>query len=64
MSIGWVIFFKAIVLAVWAEYKDMRERRKERGVNPALLAAFKEEWDRRRAKQPLALPDLTSDPLG
>jgi len=56
MSIGWIMFFKALILGVWSEIKDVREKRKERGVDPSLVAALKEEWDRRRAKQPLALP--------
>lgn len=55
MSIGWIIFWKALILGVWSEIKEIREKRKERGVNPSLALAFKEEWDRRRAKQPLAL---------
>ncbi len=56
MSIGWIMFFKALILGIWSEIKDVREKRKERGVDPSLVSALKEEWDRRRAKQPLALP--------
>ena len=63
LSIGWVMFWKALILAGWAELKDYRETQKERGVDPSLLAAFQREWDRRRAKQPLTLPDLRARPL-
>lgn len=63
LSIGWIIFGKALVLATWAEIKDVREARKERGVDPSLVAAFKEEWERRCAKQPRMLPDLRARPL-
>jgi hypothetical protein len=63
LSIGWVIFGKALVLATWAEIQDVRTARKERGVDPSLLLAFKEEWERRCAKHPRALPDLRPRPL-
>lgn len=56
MSIGWIIFWKSLILTLWSEFGEFRQRRKNRGVDPSLVAAFKEEWDRRRAKQPLALP--------
>lgn len=65
MSIGWIMFWKALILTLWSEFQEFRKKRKDRGVDPSLVAAFKEEWDRRRAKQPLALPspDSVSDRL-
>lgn len=62
MSIGWIIFWKALILGAWSEIQEIREKRKERGVSPSLVLAFKEEWDRRRAKQPLALTYRRSEP--
>lgn len=53
MSIGWVMFFKALALWLWADFCDWRQRRKKR-TEAALLY---EEWQRATAKQPRALTD-------
>lgn len=64
LSIGWVMFWKAIVLSVWATFQELRDARKARGVDPRLVVAFQEEWQRRRAKQPLALTYRPAEGLG
>lgn len=51
MSIGWVIFWKSVILTAWASYQEFREKH----ADATLLAAFQAEWDRRRAKHPLRL---------
>ena len=61
LSIGWVMFWKAVVLTFWATIQEIREAKREKGIDPSLLAAFKREWDRRRAKQPLALTYRPAD---
>lgn len=70
MSIAWVMFFKSVILAAWAVYAEDRKKRKRKDFvdrrwkerqEAALLARFQAEWDRRRAKQPLALTDRRSD---
>ena len=60
MNIGEVIFWKTLVLATWAAFKEA----KERGEFERLLVRFQREWDRRRAQQPLALTDQRPDRLG
>lgn len=60
-SLAVVMFWKAVIVGIWSEYKEMRERRKARGVSPGLIAALKEEWDRRCAEQPRALPYFPPD---
>lgn len=45
-----VMFWKAVIVTAWATYAETRPDR-------ALLLRFQQEWERRRAKQPLALPD-------
>lgn len=57
MSIGWVIFCKTIIVWLWGEYQDWRKARKDR----SLGQLFYEEWRRRSAKHPLALPDLRAE---
>ena len=59
MSIFWIMFWKAVVLSCWASFQEAREKRKFSG----LLVRFQHEWDRRRAKQPLALTYRGTDPL-
>lgn len=59
LSIGWVIFWKCVIVCAWAEFQDAREAK----VDKRLLAAFQREWDRRRAKQPPALPYFPPDSL-
>lgn len=59
LSIGWVIFWKCVILCAWAEFQEAREKRKFR----ILLARFQAEWNRRRAKHPLALPYFPPDGL-
>lgn len=56
MSIGWVIFWKCVILAIWGELKDWREQRRDtlRG------KLFYEEWRRRSAKHALPPPDALS----
>lgn len=56
MSIGWIMFWKAVVLTLWASFKEARENK----VDKELLRRFQEEWDRRRAKRPLMLTDQRS----
>lgn len=63
LSIGWVMFWKAVVLTAWATYQEIRDERRRKGVDPILVAIFNHEWQRRRAKQPLALTDRTAEPL-
>lgn len=60
MSIGWIIFWKSLILTLWSEFQEFRQKRKDLGVSPSLVAAFQEEWNRRRAKQPPALPSPDS----
>lgn len=65
LSIGWVVFWKALILAAWASYTEERDRRKARRLPPiskAMLVAFEKEWQRRRAKQPLLLVHRFTDP--
>lgn len=59
MDIGTVIFFKALVLAGWAGYKEVRDARKAKaeGFDPELVSAVKDEWDRRCSRQPRMLTD-------
>lgn len=52
MSIGWIIFWKCIVLAIWGTFQDWRE--KQRDTLRAKL--FYEEWRRRSAKHALPAP--------
>lgn len=63
LSIGWVMFWKAVVLTAWATYQEIRDERRRKGVEPWLVVAFNKEWQRRRAKQPLALPDRSTEPF-
>ncbi len=63
MSIGWIMFWKALILSLWAAYKEHREKKKAREVDPALVARFNEEWSRRSAKQPLLLTDKRTEVL-
>lgn len=60
MSIGWVMFWKALILAVWSSYKDFRQDRKDKGFSPSLVLYCKERWDRRCAEQPRLLTDQRS----
>lgn len=53
MSIFWIMFWKALILSLYAQYKDKKE---QTGVDP-LLAVFNREWSKRRASQPLLLTD-------
>lgn len=54
MGIGWIMFWKAVVLTIWAEVDSYRAKRK-------LLTVTKYGGDASSAKQPLALPYLVSD---
>lgn len=63
LSISWVMFWKAVVLATWATYQEIRDERRKKGVEPWLVVAFNKEWQRRRAKQPLALTDRSAETL-
>lgn len=63
LSIGWVIFWKALILAVWGDIQEMREAKREGRRSDAFGSILYEEWKRRTAKQPLALTDARSDPL-
>lgn len=63
VNIGEVIFWKAVVLSGWAAFQEAREARLHDRVWQALVARFQHEWDRRRAKQPLALTDLRAERL-
>lgn len=63
LSIGWVMFWKAVVLTAWTTYQEIRDERRRKGVDPLLVAIFNQEWQRRRAKQPLALTDRTAGTL-
>lgn len=63
LSIGWIMFWKAVVLSAWATYQEIRDERRRKGVDPILIAIFNHEWQRRRAKQPLALTDRTTSSL-
>ena len=60
-NLFWVMFWKGVVLTLWAIGEDALEARKKRKAEQserdALLLAFQQEWDRRRAKQPLILID-------
>lgn len=51
-NIFWIMFWKAVVLSVWAVFQEAREKRKF----SRLTSLFNSEWDKRRAKQPLKLP--------
>ena len=58
LSIGWIMFGKAVVISLWVLiFGDKDEDAEWKG----LLAKFKAEWDRRRAKQPLALTYRPAD---
>lgn len=63
MSIGWIMFWKAFILALWAAFKEHREKKKAEAVDVELLARFNDEWNRRSAKQPLMLTDRRTDVL-
>ena len=45
LSIGWVVFWKCVIVCAWSEFQDARAR----GDFARLLARFQQEWDRRRA---------------
>lgn len=59
VNVGEVMFWKALILSGWAAFQEARER----GKFNALVIRFQHEWDRRRAKQPLALVDRSSERL-
>jgi hypothetical protein len=61
LSIGWVIFWKCVVLWVWADIQDFRKARKEGTKPEGIGVLLYEEWKRRTAKQPPALLDLRSE---
>lgn len=63
MSIGWLMFWKALVLSLWGAVEIAWETFQKRKADKALVGRFQQEWDRRRAKQPLALADLRTDHL-
>lgn len=46
-----IVFLKSLILAAWAGFQEAREKK----VFSRLLRRFQQEWDRRRAKQPLLL---------
>jgi hypothetical protein len=60
MDIFWIMFWKSVVLALWACGEGYFESRRARSDWDKLLARFKHEWDRRCAEKPLLLPDLRS----
>ena len=57
MSIGWIIFWKCVVLTAWETAKELRAKRRDR----LRADLFYQEWRRRTAKHPLALPDLRAE---
>ena len=63
VNIGEVIFWKAVVLTGWSAFQEAREARLHDRAWQALVARFQHEWDRRRAKQPLALTDRRAERL-
>ena len=63
MSIGWIMFWKALILSLWAAFKDHREKQKAREVDPVLIARFNQEWTRRCSQQPLMLTDKRTEVL-
>lgn len=52
-----VVFLKSLMLAAWISFKEAREAGLIDRAWQSLLLRFKQEWDRRRAKQPLMLTD-------
>ena len=64
MSIGWIMFWKALILALIGSFQEHREKKKQaKKESDELLARFNEEWDRRSAEQPLLLTDRRSETL-
>lgn len=63
-QLGVVMFGKAFVLACWAGYKEAREAKLFERAWAELLLRFQQEWDKRRAKQPLLLTYRVSDGSG
>lgn len=50
-----VMFLKALVLSAWAGFQEAREAKLYKIAWERLVRLFQQEWDRRRAKQPLQL---------
>ena len=66
LSIGWVIFWKAVILSGWATFQEVRDERRRKGdaeLWAALKARFEREWNRRCAEKPRALTHLPADHL-
>ena len=59
-AIFWVMFGKAVILAVWVSFDEARQAKK---AEQLLLSRFKREWGNRRAKQPLMLTDQSPESL-
>lgn len=59
--LGQVMFFKSLILAFWIAFKEAREAGHIDRAWQSLVARFKREWNRRRAKQPLMLTDQRSE---
>lgn len=62
-NIGEVMFWKAVILTGWATFQEVRERNAHKRAWDSLVLRFQHEWNRRRAKQPLALVDRSSERL-
>lgn len=65
-GIGWIMFWKAIVAAIWFELTAEHRKRKriargKRNAERYRAGLLYEEWKRRTAEQPLALVDLRSE---
>lgn len=56
-----VVFLKSLILAAWISFKEAREAGLIDRAWQSLLLRFKQEWDRRRAKQPLMLTDQRAE---
>lgn len=56
MSLTLVMFFKAIILWVWADAREYLAKRRE----TSRARLFYQEWSKRAAEHPLALPDLST----
>ena len=66
LSIGWVIFWKALILTAWATFQEVREERRAKGeaeLWDALKARFQSEWQRRCAEKPRLLTHLPAEHL-